>query len=314
MYYETYGSGIPVLALHGFGLDHRVMTGCLEPVFTGRPGYQRIYPDLPGMGRTPPAAGDRPANADEMLDLLLAFVDRTIRGPFLLAGNSYGGYLARGLVRRRPEQVAGLLLICPVVFPKKARRTVPAHRVLYQDRELLSTLTEKEAADFQQYAVVQSRYTWERMKSDVLSGQALADEAFLSRYGERGYGFSFDVDALRSRSTNQRSSWQAGTMPSWATKTWPPSWTVTPGLRSPCWTARATTWSSSSPSSSMPSSASGWTGWKSPSRSKSVGASAAGGRARRPPQSILLITQRWRPVQIRSHRFPPPWSSPYSVH
>jgi hypothetical protein len=43
----------PSWALHGGGVDHREIMGALEPLFAGRPGYRRVYPDLPGMGRTP---------------------------------------------------------------------------------------------------------------------------------------------------------------------------------------------------------------------------------------------------------------------
>jgi pimeloyl-ACP methyl ester carboxylesterase len=53
MHYVEYGEGLPVLTLHGAGVDHREVMGCLDPVFDAPPGYRRIYPDLPGMGRTP---------------------------------------------------------------------------------------------------------------------------------------------------------------------------------------------------------------------------------------------------------------------
>ena len=53
MYYVEHGNGFPVLVLHGSGVDHREMAAALEPLFAQRPGYRRIYVDLPGMGRTP---------------------------------------------------------------------------------------------------------------------------------------------------------------------------------------------------------------------------------------------------------------------
>ena len=37
--------------------------------------------------------------------------------PKYLIGESYGGYLARALVRERPDQVLGLALICPIGTP-----------------------------------------------------------------------------------------------------------------------------------------------------------------------------------------------------
>ncbi len=53
VHYAQHGSGMPVLALHGAGVDHREIMAALEPLFANRPGYRRLYPDLPGMGRTP---------------------------------------------------------------------------------------------------------------------------------------------------------------------------------------------------------------------------------------------------------------------
>ena len=54
--FEIRGSGLPILMLHGFAVDRRSIIGCMEPIFAQRPGWQRIYLDLPGMGETPAAA------------------------------------------------------------------------------------------------------------------------------------------------------------------------------------------------------------------------------------------------------------------
>jgi pimeloyl-ACP methyl ester carboxylesterase len=66
VHYDQHGSGTPVLALHGVGVDHREIMGALEPLFAGRPGYRRVYPDLPGMGRTP--APETIDSTDAVLD------------------------------------------------------------------------------------------------------------------------------------------------------------------------------------------------------------------------------------------------------
>jgi pimeloyl-ACP methyl ester carboxylesterase len=71
-----YGNGMPVLALHGAGVDHRELAGALEPVFNEMPHYRRLYPDLPGMGLTP--APVTIASNDDVLDLLLGFIDHLI--------------------------------------------------------------------------------------------------------------------------------------------------------------------------------------------------------------------------------------------
>ncbi len=67
VYYEEYGEGTPVLMLHGNPVDHRHMMADLEPVFGQRPGWRRLYLDLPGQGRTP--APDWLNNLDQILDI-----------------------------------------------------------------------------------------------------------------------------------------------------------------------------------------------------------------------------------------------------
>src|SRR5437763_15167997 len=52
VHYVEHGTGRRVLVLHGAGVDHREAEACFEPAFDGVAGLRRIYPDLPGMGRT----------------------------------------------------------------------------------------------------------------------------------------------------------------------------------------------------------------------------------------------------------------------
>ena len=56
---------------------------CLEPVLDAVANYRRIYPDLPGMGRTP--APENLTSADDVLAVLLAFIDGVIGDHPLLA-------------------------------------------------------------------------------------------------------------------------------------------------------------------------------------------------------------------------------------
>lgn len=196
VYLEEYGDGMPIIMLHGYSLDHRMMKGCMEPVLAHRAGWRRIYLDLPGMGRTP--ALDSVRNSDEMLDLVLQVIDSLVPEgqPFVVAGQSYGGYLARGIVHRRPQQVAGLLLICPMVIADMARRQLPEHRILVPDPALLAELTPAEAAEFADMSVVQSRPIWERTAAEIFSAVHIADHSFLERLRQTGRAFSFDVDRL----------------------------------------------------------------------------------------------------------------------
>ena len=85
IYYETYGTGRPIVMLPGRPSDHRVMERFMEPLFAQREGWMRLYPDLPGTGHTPGV--DRMATHDQMLDVVLSFIDTVIPAQrFVLAG------------------------------------------------------------------------------------------------------------------------------------------------------------------------------------------------------------------------------------
>jgi pimeloyl-ACP methyl ester carboxylesterase len=194
LYYEVVGEGRPIIMLHGWPLDHRHMMSELEPVFQHRDGWKRVYPDLPGMGRTP--GRDWITHQDQMLDIVLDFIDSVIPGQrFVVAGASYGGYLARGVVHERPDLMDGLLLTVPVIHADESERTLPPAVTLVEDPALISELTPTEAEAMQGIAVVQSRELLEWLRTNVFPAIEAADQAFLSTVRE-DYAFSFDVDPL----------------------------------------------------------------------------------------------------------------------
>ena len=181
VHYAQHGSGTPVLALHGAGVDHREIMAALEPLFADRPGYRRLYPDLPGMGRTPAPAAV--GSNDAVVELLLGLVDAIV-GPqaFLLVGHTYGGYLARAVTGRRPRQVAGLALLCPAGDPG-GQDERPEHVVLEaaDDLDVDGALGPALAAEYRRYLVVQTPATLRRFQETVAPAAALVDQAALER-------------------------------------------------------------------------------------------------------------------------------------
>lgn len=197
IYYEIHGEGTPVLMIHGWSPDHRLMKGCMEPVFqTLNTPWKRIYFDLPGMGKT---KGEPWIDcSDRVLDLILNFVDAVIPNQhFIVAGESYGGYLARGIVHQRPEVVDGVLLICPWTGKAVYKKNDARFQVLERDNALLSSLSEEDRKSFETKGIqaTLNRSVWQRYQEEIVPGLQAADYAYLEKLGQRNT-LSFDVDAL----------------------------------------------------------------------------------------------------------------------
>lgn len=185
LHVETVGTGTPVLALPGLGCDLRLMSGLLEPVFARVPDHRRIYVDLPGSGHSP--ATDLASTA-EVVAAVEAVVDVEIGDDrFLVVGESFGGYVAREVARRRRSRVAGLALVCPVGEPVAARRQLPEHVVAVRDDAAVAALPAELRAEFEPYAVVQTAAAIERFRTDIAPGLPAADEAFAERLHAGGY-------------------------------------------------------------------------------------------------------------------------------
>ena len=195
IYYEIYGEGKPVLMIHGWSPDHRLMKGCMEPVFQRMDtAWKRIYFDLPGMGKTkgePWITG-----SDQMLDLVFGFIDTILPNQhFVIAGESYGGYLARGIIKKRPSVVDGLLLICPAASQDTIKENGGKYQVFERDEILLNSLTEEDRHYFEAEGinVLHNKRVWERYKNEVIPGLKIADYSFLKIFVGK---LSFNVDEL----------------------------------------------------------------------------------------------------------------------
>lgn len=163
-----------IVVLHGAGVDHREPEACFEPVFDGVAGFRRIYPGLPGMGRT--VASDELCSAEGVLGTLLEFAQEVTGGTaHLLIGHSAGAYYARTMAARAPRQVAGLALICPLL---SSVRDVPEHCVVAGSGDLGDDA-------FRSYFVVQTPQMLERYERYIAPFAALVDQAALERIGQR---------------------------------------------------------------------------------------------------------------------------------
>lgn len=181
-----------MLCMPGFSLARSAMIAALEPALAASSGLRRIYLDLPGTGQSPSG----PANSDGVVDAVSDFVDREIGSArFLIAGWSYGGYLAAALARRRPEQIAGLLLICHGTKILLSDRDVAAAPTVTDDADWLVDVPSDLRAHISVALGNRTRDTAGRVAT-MLVTSGPGDDEYLERLRNTGYQLSDEDSTL----------------------------------------------------------------------------------------------------------------------
>jgi pimeloyl-ACP methyl ester carboxylesterase len=112
LYYETYGTGSPLLLVHGNGASIGTLAAQIE-FFKTR--YQVIAMDSRDHGRS--GDGDGPLTYEKMTDDLAALVDHLKLGPVDVIGWSDGGIEALLLGIRHPGKVKKIVSMAPNLNP-----------------------------------------------------------------------------------------------------------------------------------------------------------------------------------------------------
>jgi len=101
---HTAGSGLPVVLLHAFPLDHRMW----ERQALLADSLRLIVPDLRGFG----ASGSVPSSMADFADDVAAILDALhIELPAVVCGVSMGGYVAQHVAARHADRVAAVVLV-----------------------------------------------------------------------------------------------------------------------------------------------------------------------------------------------------------
>jgi pimeloyl-ACP methyl ester carboxylesterase len=102
---HTSGSGIPVLLLHAFPLDHRMWQRQVPLAERLR----LIVPDQRGFGQS---TDGEPQSICQLAHDAMALLDAFhVTGPAVVCGVSMGGYVAQHIAVRYPERVGALVLV-----------------------------------------------------------------------------------------------------------------------------------------------------------------------------------------------------------
>ncbi|WP_066586437.1 alpha/beta fold hydrolase [Cellulomonas timonensis] len=186
MHTVTRGEGRPILLIHGFGVDHRLLTSLDGAVAAAGP-WRRVYVDLPGMG----LSTDPVSSSDDVLDALTDLAAVQFAEPFAVLGSSYGGLMARALAARLGDQVAGLALLAPLATDGDP--DAPPKHVAHADPALLARLNPADAAEFAAMAVRQTPEAWALFRDHALPGIRAADQPTLARIRAQ-YALSHTVE------------------------------------------------------------------------------------------------------------------------
>jgi pimeloyl-ACP methyl ester carboxylesterase len=125
LYYETHGSGRPLVLLHG-GLGSSEMFGPIIPQLSAR--HQVVAVDLQGHGRT--ADIDRPIDTRLMADDIAALIDHLKLDKPDLVGYSLGGGVAFHTAVKYPQKVRRLVAAAANV----RRDAIPAEMLAQQSQ------------------------------------------------------------------------------------------------------------------------------------------------------------------------------------
>jgi pimeloyl-ACP methyl ester carboxylesterase len=116
------GPGPLIVALHGWGRDHRDFRNALD-------GYPHLSVDLPGFGVSPPPAAAWGA-ADYAACVATVLDEHGPEQPAVLLGHSFGGRVAVCLAASRPDLVRALVLCgVPLLRSPGASRLPVAYRL-----------------------------------------------------------------------------------------------------------------------------------------------------------------------------------------
>jgi len=187
VYYEAFGQGKPFITISGIPSDHHIIKSWLEPIFTKRAGWQRIYFDLPGTGKT---SGAGITNIDQVLDVVCDFINAVIpRQRFTLLGLSAGGYLARGVVVRKAELIDGLCLLVPWLSEHEDNE-LPAPVTLFKDSDAMAQLSPEDAEKLAGLAVVQNQKVVDWYRDVVIKARQGRNK---SQIEQRTYSSEFEA-------------------------------------------------------------------------------------------------------------------------
>lgn len=125
LHYRRYGSGIPVVLIHGFLETHELWNSFAPRLAAG---CDVITIDLPGFGLSPlPDAG---FTLDDVADRVVAFLDTIQVETCIMIGHSLGGYVTLAVAARYPHRLLAFGLFHSTALADSDEKKVSRNKVI----------------------------------------------------------------------------------------------------------------------------------------------------------------------------------------
>ncbi|MFM2361127.1 MAG: hypothetical protein RLZZ316_29 [Bacteroidota bacterium] len=124
IYYRSYGSGNPVVLIHGFGEDGTMWN---EQVALLALTNRVIVPDLPGSGKSEIGNDMSIEGMANVIYWLLQQLNSSINN-WVVIGHSMGGYVTLALAEKYPQMLAGIGLVHSTAYADTAEKKLARQR------------------------------------------------------------------------------------------------------------------------------------------------------------------------------------------
>lgn len=165
--YTVFGSGVPVIFLHGMGAGSTVWKPIVKEIQHDR---QCILFDLPGHGKTPHMEL-HPLTIEDLTQIIMNEIDKLNIEKFHFVGHSLGGWVGLDIASDYPDRVLSFTAIAPGgLWREKTVRKYPPKLVLKLMSialPLLATIIPK-IDKFKKIALLPYVYDHKRVNNDSL--------------------------------------------------------------------------------------------------------------------------------------------------